>query len=547
MTDIQWRPAEPIIVFADETKHPYAVQLLRDSVPEHPVQVNSLTQPDPDSTVPIIVLAEADDLDSSLRQALGLNDVPALDPEAYVARAGDVGGRGVIALIGSDTTGVIYAVREFVEQRVNAGPAGVTVSSFSTHRVPALPYRLFWTWDHSTNWYLEQIGLQDVGASNVYLKPANGYVEDYRRLIDFMSQNRLNGLVIYGFLRDGHGGVDAAKEIARYGKQRGVRILPGVGINSYGGVYWEGNHRYNLGTWLREHPELRAHLDKELDFPFNHFGEMACPSKEANRAYHLEAIQWLCEEFDIGGINFESGDYAVCQCPECKSRRTEEGRWSLADAAELYPPLFDAVRRSKPGAWMIAEAYFDNILDLEAVSALAELPSDTICQYCINRAYWPRVQAELTAEHVSRLPLRTNVLRTHMGSQWNGQRHGLVARTFADFSRLMTDTGMQGVDVFGEAAAFHTVNEINYLAYATFAYDREISWDEFVADVLGPRFGGAEATAEYLRLLDTPAEAPAISRALSEAREIATPLTDAEQYRRWTWLTNRLYQAQAML
>src|SRR5262249_5131351 len=161
----------------------------------------------------------------------------------YYARAGEVAGRGLVTLIGFDGPGVIYAVRELVERRLTLTPAGVEVASFATHHQPALTYRLFWTWDHSTNWDLDQPGQQDVGANNVYSKPATAFAEDYRRLIDFMSRHRLNGLVIWGFLRDGHGGIEAAQEIARYGKERGVRILPGVGINAYGGIYWEGNHR----------------------------------------------------------------------------------------------------------------------------------------------------------------------------------------------------------------------------------------------------------------------------------------------------------------
>jgi hypothetical protein len=542
---IRWRPAEPVDVLADETKHSYAVQLLRDAIPGHPIRVHPVSESALAASAPAIVLAESAELEPSLRRSLALDDLASLGPEAYLAAAG-AADRAAVTLIGHDHPGVIYAVQEFVDRRLTLSPAGVEVPAFVTRHQPALPYRLFWTWDHSTNWSLDQLGLQEVGACNVYSKPATGFVEDYRRLIEFMSQHRLNGLVIYGFLRDGHGGIETAKEIARYGKERGVRILPGVGINAYGGIYWEGNHRYNLGTWLRENRDLRAHLDKELFFPMNHFGELACPSKEANLLYHREAIRWLCEEFDIGGINFESGDYSICQCPDCKSRRTDEGHWSITDIAELYPPLFDEVRRAKPDAWLIAEAYFDNLLDLETLAPLAELPHDTICQYCINRPYWPRVQSELTAAHVSRLPQRRNVLRTHMGSQWNRERYQPVARTFADLTRLAIETGLQGVDLFGEVSAFSTVNEINYLAYATFANDRETSWDAFVAGVLGPRLGGADAANEYLRLLDTPPDTAALAQAVGRAREIATPLTDTGQHRRWTWLTNRLYQTWAM-
>jgi hypothetical protein len=546
------RAAGPPTVFVDAGRHPFATTLLRDALAAAGAVVAPLGSVAERARGPAVLVAEAAELDDRARQALALADAAGLKAGGYLVRTSADDGRPAVSLVGGDAAGVVYAAQEFLEYGLGADAS--TVRRIDVRREPALPYRLFWTWDHSTNWYLEQVGLQEVGAANYYGKPSDGFVQDYRRLIDFMSRNRLNGLVVYGFLRDNHGGVEAAKEIARYGAERGVRILPGVGINSYGGVYWEGNHKYNLPTWLRQNPHLRADSEANRRFPKNPYTELACPSKPENLAYHVEAIRWLCEEFEIGGINFETGDYGICDCADCRSRRTNTGRWSLADVADLYPPLFEAARGTRPDLWLVAEAYFDNLLDREAVAPLASLPPDTIAQYCINRQYWPRVREELTREHVAKLPLRSNVVRTHMGSQWNPrprnaatERYQPVARDFADLARLATTTGMDGMDVFGEVSAFSTVNEINDLAYATFAYDRDATWDGFVSQVLGPRLGGADRAAEYLSLLETPREAAPLAAAIGGAREIAGLLTDDEQQRRWTWLTNRLYQAKAML
>jgi hypothetical protein len=200
---------------------------------------------------------------------------------------------------------------------------------------------------------------------------------------------------------------------------------------------------------------------------------------------------------------------------------------------------------------MIAEAYFDNLLDPEAIAPLAALPPETICQYTINRRYWPRVKAELTPEYVRRLPTRTNVIRTHMGSQWGfeqGERYRLVARDFADLARLAAATGMQGMNVFGEVSPLETANEINYLAFATFANEPPTTWEAFVERVLGPRLGGAAAAAEYLSLLELlPAPEASLREATSRARELAGACAGDEQYRRWVWLSDRLYRARAML
>ncbi len=533
---------QSVDVLADEAKHPFAVAELRRSLRGQLAQVLPLDASGTARQRPAVVLVDADDVSDGLPLSVSRADVGSVPPGGYLVRRTARDGQPVVVLAGGDTAGVIYAVQELTEQLRRPTTGGVSSSPLDVRREPALAHRLFWTWDHSTNWYLEGAGQQESGAANYYSKPGGSFLEDYRRLIDFMVQVRLNGVVIYGFLRDRHGGVEAAREIARYGRERGVRVIPGVGINSYGGIYWEGNHRYNLGRWLTEHPELRAQSERELPFPVNHYGVLACPSKPANLAYHAEAIHWLCEEFEIGGINFESGDYGICQCPDCQARRRDQGAWSLSDAAELFPPLVEAAKSARSDLWLIAEAYFDNLLDLDVVGQLAGLPPEMIGQYCINRRYWPRVRAELTAEHVRQLPFSANVVRTHMGSQWNGERYRLIARDFADLASLAARTGMRGMDVFGEVSAFNVANEINFLAYATFGYDREATWETFVANVLAPRLGGVSQANEYLALLDANPTESQLQEANGRAREISAPLNDEEQRRRWSWLTNELYR-----
>src|SRR5690606_7109180 len=125
---------------------------------------------------------------------------------------------------------------------------------------PSLKHRLFWTWDHSTNWDLLQVGQQETGAFNTYEKQPEAFVSDYKKLIRFMSDQRINGLVVYGLLRDGHGGLAAAQELCTFAKDHGVRLLAGVAANSYGGTYYEGRHQFNLTTWLDENPELEANF-----------------------------------------------------------------------------------------------------------------------------------------------------------------------------------------------------------------------------------------------------------------------------------------------
>jgi hypothetical protein len=195
---------------------------------------------------------------------------------------------------------------------------------------------------------------------------------------------------------------------------------------------------------------------------------------------------------------------------------------------------------------LVSEAYWDNLLNLAALAPLADLPDDAIYQFCLNRSYWPRLKAELSREHVSCLPRSKNVLRTHMGTQWNHERYELVASRFAEMMQLAYATGLQGATIFGEVSAFSTVNEINYLAFARFGYEAGLTWERFVAEDLGPLLGGVEAAEYYLNLLVVPPRRQALTQAVHQAREIAV-LQSGEVYRRWVWLQNRLNQKLAML
>jgi hypothetical protein len=553
-------PRARIVVAAQPDHHTHALRQLRLYLPDCPIEVvgadelaRVMPTLEPESVDLLVVLA--DSAAGASEEMVTSEEIETLEEDAFLLRTGTFEGRPALLAVGGGTPGLIHAVNELGMRCLVERGDVLELPALNLRQSPALPYRLLWTWDHSTNWYLEQVGLQEIGALNYYSKPTGGFLEDYRRLVDFMSLHRIGGVTIYGFLRDNHGGVEAAQELCRYAAERGVRILPGVGINAYGGIYWEGQHRYNLTNWLRQHPELRAVFDKpvafhipdlpELWFPETHYTDAACPSKPENARYHEEAIQWLAETFQIGGINFETGDYGVCTCADCTARRGADATWSHKDMALLYPRLFEAARRGRSDLWLVSEAYWDNILDLEALAPLAELPEDAVYQFCINRSYWPKVRDNLTRDHVARLPHPKNVLRTHMGTQWNHERYELVARRFAKMMQLLFSTGMQGATIFAEVSAFNTVNEINYLAFARFGYDAGLTWDRFVADELGPLLGGPEAAERYLALLEVPDDAGVLSRAADEAREMAATQV-GEAYRRWVWLQNRLFQKLAM-
>ena len=501
---------------------------------------------------------------------LALSTAPGLTEGAFRIEAE---APSTVRIAGGGVPGVVYGVEELIA-RGGKDPARLSV--LPTEASPGLLYRTFWTWDHSTNWELSQVGQQEIGVFNPYGKPPGGFLADYRRLVDFCSRNRIAAIVIFGFLRDSHGGVEAAQELCRYASERGVRIIPGIAIGAYGGVYWEGDHPYNLATWLRKNPQFAATMEKgvgfqladlsfPLNFPRSDYTMSACPSAPETMEWMEEGVAWLAETFDIGGINIESGDYGVCGCERCVARRknaAEAARrvsdhgdsWSHTDMAENFPRLYNAAKAKKPDLWIYCEMQWDNLLDPVASGAQTKLPPGGIYQHTANRTFWRRLRNELTRDYIDALPTRPNVLRCQFACQWNGdertERYAFNAKVFAELAEIGAKVGMEGLTVWGEPSAYHASVELSYLAFARFTWEPTLTWERFVAEELAPRLGGRDAADRFIAIAEEidanqtlpPARlaslrAEALSRAADGAGDIG---------RRWLTLGEQLARREYM-
>jgi hypothetical protein len=472
-----------------------------------------------------------------------------------------------VTISGGPFSGVIYGVEELIK-RGGDQPDLLSVSAGTIYEVPGLTYRTFWTWDHSTNWELSQIGQQEIGVFNPYQKPPSGFLSDYKRCVDFCSRNRIAAIVIYGFLRDPHGGIDAAKELCRYATERGVRILPGIAIGSYGGVYWEGDHKFNLATWLKTNPQHAATLEKgvgfqiadlafPLNFPKSDYTLSACPSAPETMAWMEEGVAWLTETFDIGGINIEAGDYGVCGCSRCVARRANEREaarrkevhgdyWSHTDMADNFPRLFRTAKTRKEDLWIYSEIQWDNLLDPVSLEAQKRLPPGGIYQHTTTRTYWTRIKNDLTRAYIEGLPMQPNVLRCQFACQWNGdersERYALNARVFSDMAALCSRTGMKGLTVWGEPSPYLASVELSYLAFARFSWTPTLSWDTFLDEDVAPLIGGKDAARAFVTIaeeLDAHQKLP-VERLHALKRRAADHRADDDAGRRWLTLEEQI-------
>lgn len=444
---------------------------------------------------------------------------------------------------------------------------------------PALPNSYFWTWDHSANWVLDDPGLQNSGCYNKYFKQPETFVEDYRRLTDTAAGLGIKGLVIWGFLRDSHGGADYAKRVAEYAASRNVAILPGVGTTWYGGVYYEGDHPYSLRTFLKKYPEARM-LDKDgAPTVFN--GEYgACLAHPAFQGWLKESLEWLYKEFPIGGVNLENGDMLVDHHPLVKSLRE---KWPADDPEPFfhqgmsYKQALDVLADRLPGTLASYATYTGfNYGDTLAQNAsmgrtppamLDVLPHQAVAQWTLTgmllkdalplTAYLDDGAPRAAFENPNwpadlRPPSRRSVGFVHQGSQWSGVgRYACAVSPIKEACLRAYRSGLEGVSIHGEVTSRYIPAALNYLAFSHFTHWPEDTLREFgrktLSQVLGSEEDG-EAFAVVLSHWDA-------GTLTDDLKKLARPTRhgfvgalcgsecdnadDLQRYNFWSWLHGR--------
>ena len=313
-----------------------------------------------------------------------------------------------------------------------------------------------------------------------------------------------------GFLRDSHGGIEYAQKLCEYAQDRGIRILPGVGINSYGGIYYEGEHPFNLETWLRKHPELCA-VDGNGQPVFARtkagagIRSIACPSKEENIQWQVDGVHWLFENFKIGGVEFESGDYGVCQCEECRRFGERERRISFEDMAGVYPPVVRAAHDCAEDAWLLYFTYrsFTREMMASPPKFVQTIPDYAMCVWTIDRtricAEFPCLALDETRYREAISPAKRNLGFCPYGSSFLRDESENYVTQIKKASQMARSTGLEGLLMYGEF--WDEANRINYLALKAFSENPDLSLGDFVSDFLPCLCAGKKPPKELVEKL----------------------------------------------
>ena len=491
-----------------------------------------------------------------------------LGDEGYLLKTAKWQERLVLVASGKTLAGVQHAISELVSWKLKLREGAAAVAGdLNESDKPALRYRVVWTWDGNCNWsptFEETMKLYvnenpAIGSMAVPYTP-DGFRTHFTRAIDYLSDHKLNGLIVWGFLRDEHGGVEMGREISRYASRNNVRVLPGVcSQGGYGGFIYSQNNKFNLDVWLKQHPELRAQNEKGEPI-----ASMIDPLKPMNQQWLRDGAEWLFTNLpDIGGINLENGDFMSCYSDECRAERAkpENDPNCLWDMMVSQKPILEVAQRMRPDGWMTFASYIGfteervRVLGKNAVfppKFVQQTPSNAICQWTITGMTTAKSWPTEVRPPASRFKDEIGLL--HHGSVWGAPFD--AARWWSEpgawndeYSPLLpficnrlAQAKMAGLVITGQNGDQCPAHELNYIALEYFSWHPDRTYEQFHSDRLALCYGSTERATLFLKLLRSTTRDPA---AMETERMLATgtsaqPGLDIRQRARWKNLSEEL-------
>jgi hypothetical protein len=334
---------------------------------------------------------------------------------------------------------------------------------------------LLWCWDSRMTWDDEPDRIQTRSAAAeqrfAYTKRPESYRVGFRRLVDYCAKTGIWGVIIWGFLRDSHGGIKAAAELCKYAADRGVAIVPGVGLCSYGGYYYEGDHPFNLNTYLTRHPE-RASVARE-DGSRREVKPVLDPSLEANHKWWRDGLEWMLENFKIKGVNYEMGDFIVNMSERAVAARKALGfetNVNIKDIVVATSELMNYAYGMRPDGVFINALYrgYHQIQGFPAIPYADALHPKTVWEYTlkgmVHRPDFPDAFGDVPAHRQYGYLHWFNASTRTRDKDFTQD----IKRVFSGVRRL----GFEFVGTYGEIGVLGSdVADANYRAQVAYAKD----------------------------------------------------------------------------
>lgn len=342
---------------------------------------------------------------------------------------------------------------------------------------------LLWCWDSRMAWDDQPDEVQHKMATAeqkfAYPKRPEAFLVGFKRMVNYCAKAGIHGVVIWGFLRDSHGGIKAAQELCNYAADQGVAILPGVGLCSYGGYYFEGNHPFNLDTYLRKHPN-------QVSTAFEDWGgrkvtPVLDPSDPANQKWWRDGLEWMLETFKIGGIDYEMGDFIVNPSQRAAQARKALGFECDENIKEVVVASQDLLKRAfmlKPNGIFINCTYrgYERIAGFPKMPYVNAVPPGTVWEYSFRNT----VKKKDFAERYQGAPAHRRYCYLHWfnSSTMTMERDYVsdIARVFPGLHKL----DFEFAGTYGEVSAVgDRLADRNYRAQVAWAINPNLSLKDF--------------------------------------------------------------------
>lgn len=346
--------------------------------------------------------------------------------------------------------------------------AGATTANDASSEMKVL----LWCWDTRMTWDDEpekiQIRMAVSEQHFPYRKKTVSFQVGFRRLIDYCAENGIWGIVIWGFLRDSHGGIAAARDLCLYARDHGIAILPGVGLCAYGGYYYDGDHPFNLNTYLNKYPE-RMSVGNDEGSARKVTGALD-PSLSENQQWWRDGLEWMVENFAISGINYEMGDFIVNPSQQACAARAELGFTTDDNILDIVVATQDLMQHAYT---LMPEGNFMNALyrGYHQISGFPEIPyvdavhPKTVWQYTLTRMIREKA-----------FPDGYSDIRPHRQYgylHWFNASTNTVDKDYtADIARVFRGAhqlGFEFIGTYGELRADTPIADRNYRAQVAWA------------------------------------------------------------------------------
>jgi len=457
-------------------------------------------------------------------------------------------GKTTIFVTGKDWLGTLYAAQDLKNYYLRIEMGRVLLNELNLAERAQLKYRWFRVLNASRNWQATEAG----NGSNTEVAGSpklDANLEPLKAIVDYMSRRRLNGLILGGLPGESERGVARVQELCTYANERGVHVLPRIGLTGSEGLFSEGDHAFNLRAWAKVHPELCA-LDKAGAVRDG----TLCLEKVQNRQRYREGLQWLFQNVRVGGVSLELEPFFVCYSEDCKQARKTMGGSDpdySKDLARFATFVAEEVHKLDPKAWVTYAS--GTGFDVDSVQNAAagtmppgqraafppefvqKIPESTLAQWeltpMLKAGVWPSPFKASGKHSIGLLRLGGEPVATDSEIYW---------RRMEDVTHHAISSNLEGLVAPGDRAPDNPATELNYLIFSELAFNPAADLDEFFRFKISRLYGGEDAARRLSKILqlledETGMLAANHEEALRLAKE-GVALSDRNGKERWTRL-----------